>query len=143
MDLSSIYTELIAEHNASTRNRRRLENPDAVMEGINPSCGDELEIAVRIKDGVIEDAAYTGSGCAISQASASMMTDLMRGKTLTEAHELVETFLGMIRREITDEERLYVLGEAAALVGIAELPARVKCAVLAWHTLQGAIKEAK
>ena len=143
MDLSSIYTELIAEHNASTRNRRRLENPDAVMEGINPSCGDELEIAVRIKDGVIEDAAYTGSGCAISQASASMMTDLMRGKTLAEAHELVETFLGMIRREITDEERLYVLGEAAALAGIAELPARVKCAVLAWHTLQGAIKVEK
>ncbi|MDT8718086.1 SUF system NifU family Fe-S cluster assembly protein [Clostridium sp. 19966] len=140
MDLSSIYTELIAEHNSSTRNKRKIDNPDMVMKGKNPSCGDEIELQLKIKDDLIEDAAFTGIGCAISQASASMMIDLIKGKTVEEAEELIHIFLGMIKREIVDDEKLEVLDEAIAMKNISNMPARVKCAVLSWHTLEDAIK---
>lgn len=139
MDLSSIYTEIIAEHNASGRNRRHLEHPDIVEAGRNPSCGDEIKLEVELADGIIRDAAFSGVGCAISQASASMMIDLVRGKTVAEARRLTATFLGMIKREITDEDELETLDEAVALKNIANMPARVKCAVLSWHTLEHAL----
>ncbi|MDU4959407.1 MAG: SUF system NifU family Fe-S cluster assembly protein [Sporomusaceae bacterium] len=140
MDLSSLYTEIIAEHNASGRNKRHLEQPDIVEAGRNPSCGDEIALEVKLTaDGVIADAAFSGVGCAISQASASMMIDLVRGKTVAEAQQLIATFLGMIKREITDEAELEALDEAVVLKNIANMPARVKCAVLSWHTLEHAL----
>lgn len=136
MDLSSIYTELIMEHNSSSRNKHHLEAPDMVLKGRNPSCGDEIELELKLKDGIIEDASFTGSGCAISQASTSMMIDLIKGKTVEETKKLMNLFLSMIKREITEDEALEELEEAAALKNISNMPARVKCAVLAWHTLE-------
>ena len=141
MDLSEIYTEVIAEHSRSARNKREIAQPDFVLEGVNPSCGDELAIAVKFSGTTIEDIAFTGSGCAISQASASIMADLLRGKSLEEAQALTTLFLNMIKREITDDASLESLEEAAALKNISNMPARVKCAVLAWHTVQEAIEK--
>lgn len=141
LDLSEIYTEVIAEHSMSTKNKREMEKPDFVMEGVNPSCGDELSIAVKFSGTTIEDIAFTGSGCAISQASASIMADLLRGKSLKEAQSLTSLFLSMIKREITEDASLEALEEAAAFKNISNMPARVKCAVLAWHTIQEAIEK--
>ncbi|HEY8362138.1 MAG TPA: SUF system NifU family Fe-S cluster assembly protein [Tissierellaceae bacterium] len=141
MNLNSIYTQIIMEHNRSTHNRRKLENPDITERGHNPSCGDDITLQLKISNGIIEDAAFTGVGCAISQASASMMIDLIKGKSIKEALDLVETFIGMIKKEITDEEELEKLGDLIALQNISNMPARVKCAVLAWHTLKEALEK--
>lgn len=141
MELNTIYTEIIMEHNSSNHNKRHLHRPDIIEKGHNPSCGDEIELEVKLKGDVIEDASFTGSGCAISQASTSVMIDLVIGKTREEAVELVDTFLSMIKREITDEEELNRLEDAIAFRNISNLPARVKCAVLAWHTLKEGIKK--
>ena len=143
MGLDSIYTEILTEHNNSNRNKHHIENPTRVLKGVNPSCGDEIELELREKDGVIEDAAFTGIGCAISQASASIMIDLIKGKSDEEALKLAKTFFGMIKNEITDESQLEVLDEAIALKDISHMPARVKCAVLGWHTLENAIHDEK
>jgi len=141
MNLNSIYTQIIMEHNRSTHNRRKLENPDITERGHNPSCGDDITLQLKISNGIIEDAAFTGVGCAISQASASMMIDLIKGKSIKEALDLVETFIGMIKKEITYEEELEKLGDLIALQNISNMPARVKCAVLAWHTLKEALEK--
>lgn len=141
MNLNEIYTELIMEHNMSKRNRRKLENSDISEKGHNPSCGDEIEIEVKFDGDVIADIAFTGSGCAISQASTSMMIDLIKGKTKAEAAELIEKFIGMIKRDIKDDEELEVLEDAMVLKNISNMPARVKCAVLAWHTLDEIMKK--
>lgn len=140
MDLSSIYTELIMEHSQSHHNRRHLDNPSCSERGHNPSCGDDITLELKLKDDIIEDAAFTGSGCAISQASTSMMIDLIKGKTKSEAMELVETFIGMIKRETKSEEELEKLEDAIVLKNISNMPARVKCAVLACHTLKSIIE---
>lgn len=140
MDLGNLYTEVILEHNKDKRNRREIEGYTHKERGHNPSCGDDITIEAKIEDGIIKDLAYTGHGCSISQASASMMTDLLTGKTVEEAMEIIEIFLGMIKREISDIDYLEdVLDEASILQGISNLPARVKCAVLAWHTLKEAV----
>ncbi|WP_312650174.1 Fe-S cluster assembly sulfur transfer protein SufU [Proteiniclasticum sp.] len=140
MDLGNLYTEVILEHNKETKNRREIEDYTHKERGHNPSCGDDITVEAKIEDGIIKDLAYTGHGCSISQASASMMTDLLTGKTVEEALEIIEVFLGMIKREIHDMDYLEdVLDEASILQGISNLPARVKCAVLAWHTLKEAV----
>ena len=139
MELNQIYTQILTEHNNSKRNKHPIENPTVTLRGVNPSCGDEIELQLREKDGVIEDAGFTGVGCAISQASASIMIDLIKGKTTAEAMKLAGTFLGMIKGEVTDEKQLEALDEAVALRDIAHMPARVKCAVLGWHTLENAL----
>ena len=139
--LENIYTELIAEHNQSKENRRHLEHATITERGHNPSCGDEIILELEISDGVIKDAAFNGAGCAISQASTDMMIDLMRGKKIDEAKRLAELFINMIHGDITDDNDLEELDEAAALKNISTMPARVKCATLAWHTLDTAIKK--
>jgi nitrogen fixation NifU-like protein len=141
LDLNSLYSEIITEHNLSNHNKHHIAGADVIEKGHNPSCGDEIELELKINGDIIEDAGYTGVGCAISQASTSIMIDLMRGRTLEEAKQLTETFLGMIKREITDEEELEILEDALALKNISNMPARVKCAVLAWHTLDEALKK--
>ena len=141
MDLSQIYTELIMEHSQSTHNRRHLDHIDSSERGHNPSCGDDIVLELKFNGDIIEEAAFTGSGCAISQASTSMMIDVISGKTKEEALKLVETFISMIKREITDDEELEKLEDAIVLKNISNMPARVKCAVLAWHTLKEAMKE--
>ena len=138
MEMDQLYTELILEHNQDKRNKRELSEFTASEHGHNPSCGDDLTLQIDVQDGIIKDAAYTGSGCAISQASASMMIDIIK---VEEALRLVELFLGMIKKEVTDESKLEDLEDAMALQNISNMPARVKCAVLAWHTLKEALKK--
>lgn len=141
MDLSSIYTELIMEHNKSGHNKRHIEKPNLTEKGHNPSCGDDITLEIKFEGEIIEDLSFTGSGCAISQASTSMMIDLIKGKTKEEALGLVELFIGMIKKEIDDEDELEKLEDAIVLKNISNMPARVKCAVLAWHTLKQAINK--
>ena len=139
--MDQLYTELILEHNQDKRNKHELSEFTNSEHGHNPSCGDDLTLQLNVVDGIIKDAAYTGYGCAISQASASMMIDIIKGKSVEEALRLVEIFLGMIKKEITDENELEELEDAMALQNISNMPARVKCAVLAWHTLKEALKK--
>lgn len=141
MDLNSIYTELIMEHSASKHNRKNLENSDIKEKGHNPSCGDEITLEIKLNNNIIEDLAFTGHGCAISQASTSIMIDLIKGKSIEEGLGLTEKFISMIKREITDDEELYELEDAMAFKNVSNMPARVKCAVLAWHTLNEALKK--
>ena len=141
--LSEIYTELIAEHSQSRDNRRRLEHATITERGHNPSCGDEITLELEVADGVIKDAAFSGAGCAISQASTDMMIELLRGKSVDEARRLAELFIKMIQGEVTDDAELDELDEAAALKNISTMPARVKCATLAWHTFDTAVKNSE
>lgn len=143
MDLNSIYTQLIMEHNKSGHNKKSLINPDITERGHNPSCGDDITLELKLEGNIIKDASFTGHGCAISQASTSMMIDLINGITLEEALNLVETFIGMIKKEITDEKELEKLEDAIVLQNISNMPARVKCAVLSWHTLKEAVEQIK
>ena len=133
--LGDLYTEVIGEHSRSPENKGELAAATVRERGHNPSCGDEITLELQIEDGIIKDAAFTGVGCAISQASTDIMIDLMRGKTVKEAKRLAELFTSMIKREVTDDAALEELDEAIALKNISNMPARVKCAVLAWHTL--------
>lgn len=139
MDLNSIYSQLIMEHSRSGHNKKHLINPDITEKGHNPSCGDDITLELKLNGNIIEDASFTGVGCAISQASTSMMIDLIKGVNIEEALSLVEIFLGMIKKEVTDEEELEKLEDAVVLKNISNMPARVKCAVLAWHTLKEAL----
>lgn len=132
--LEDIYTELIAEHSHATENRRQLPHATFKERGHNPSCGDDITLELEISDGVIKDAAFTGQGCAISQASTDMMIELLRGKKVDDAKKLAELFIAMIKGNVTDDAELEQLDEAASLKNIANMPARVKCATLAWHT---------
>lgn len=143
MDLNELYSQVIRDHNLSRHNKHALESASVAMPGKNPSCGDEIELFLKLKDGVIEDASYTGSGCAISQASVSIMIDQVRGKTPEEARALCGLFLNMIRRVPLSAEELEKLDEAAALAGVSNMPARVKCATMPWHTLEAALGAAK
>ena len=141
MDLDSVYTELIMEHNKNSRNKHPLEDADLSEHGHNPSCGDDITLELKFDGDVISDAAFSGSGCAISQASTSIMIDLIKGKSIEEALELVETFIAMIKKDIEDQQELRKLKDAMALKNISNMPARVKCAVLSWHTLKEALNE--
>lgn len=141
MDLDSVYTELIMEHNKNSRNKHPLENADLSEQGHNPSCGDDITLELKFDGDIISEAAFTGSGCAISQASTSIMIDLIKGKSTEEALKLVETFIAMIKKDITDQKELRKLKDAMALKNISNMPARVKCAVLSWHTLKEALNE--
>ena len=141
MDLDSVYTELIMEHNKNSRNKHSLKDADLSEHGHNPSCGDDITLELKFDGDTISDAAFTGSGCAISQASTSIMIDLIKGKSIEEALELVETFIAMIKKDIKDPQELRKLKDAMALKNISNMPARVKCAVLSWYTLKEALNE--
>ena len=135
-DLESIYNELIMEHSMNSYNKKKLEHADFCEVGHNPNCGDEITLELNVKNGKIEDMAFSGHGCAISQASTSIMIDTLKGKTLEEAKDIIKTFIGMIKREITDEKKLEKLEDAIAFQNVSHMPARVKCALLAWHTIE-------
>ena len=134
--VGNIYTAALMQHNSHPDYKYEMEGCTCSHEGINPSCGDELTLQLRIEDGVIEEASFAGSGCAVSQASADMMADLITGETVEEAKRLVGLFLGMIKGEALSEEDKEDLDEAAELESISRMPARVKCAELAWRTLE-------
>lgn len=134
--VGNIYTAALMQHNSHPDYKYEMEGCTCSHEGVNPSCGDELTLQLRIEDGVIEEASFAGSGCAVSQASADMMADLITGETVEEAKRLVGLFLGMIKGEALSEEDKEDLDEAAELESISRMPARVKCAELAWRTLE-------
>ena len=142
MDIKSLYREIVNEHNLYPGHKTDLESPTIVLNGVNPSCGDDINLQLLVKDGVIEDAAFNGSGCAVSQASADMMCDLVIGKTEDEALRLAGIFMGMIRGTATKEEK-EELDEAASLEDIAHMPARVKCATLGWRTMKEIVEKLK
>ena len=135
-DLNDVYNELIMEHSMNSYNKRKLENADFSCMGHNPNCGDEITLEIKLNGNIIEDMAFSGHGCAISQASTSIMIDTLKGKTIDEAKEIIKTFIEMIKRETTDEKELEKLEDAIAFRNIANMPARVKCALLAWHTME-------
>lgn len=141
MDLTQLYTDLILEYNKDKTNKRTIADPTLSEHGHNPNCGDDITLQVKLKDGVIDDLAYTGSGCAISQASTAMMIELLQGRTVEEALRLVRLFLDMIRGKVTDENQLEELEAAISLKDISKMPVRVKCAVLGWHTLEVALEK--
>ena len=134
--VGNIYTAALMQHNSHPDYKYEMEGCTCSHEGVNPSCGDELTLQLRIEDGVIEEASFVGSGCAVSQASADMMDDLITGETVEEAKRLVGLFFGMIKGEALSEEDKEDLDEAAELESISRMPARVKCAELAWRTLE-------
>ena len=135
-ELTDIYNELIMEHSMNSYNKKKLENADYCEVGHNPNCGDEITLQLKVNGNKIEDMAFSGHGCAISQASTSIMIDTLKGKTIEEAKEIIKTFIEMIKRETTDEEKLKKLEDAIAFRNVSNMPARVKCALLAWHTIE-------
>ena len=135
-ELSDVYNDLIMEHSMNSYNKKELEGATCCKMGHNPNCGDEIKLEVKINGDTIEDLAFTGHGCAISQASTSIMIDTLRGKKIKEAKEIVKTFIEMIKRETKDENELKKLEDAIAFKNISNMPARVKCALLAWHTIE-------
>ena len=139
---NTFYNEILTDHNLHPAHKRKLEDANLVLEGVNPSCGDDIILELKEENGVIVDGAFVGSGCAISQASADMMLDLIIGKSEEEAMKLAEIFLRMIKGEVTDEE-MDQLEEASVLKDISHMPARVKCAVLGWHTMEEMLKTEK
>lgn len=131
----SFYNEILTDHNLHPMHKHELADANMQLEGVNPSCGDDIILNLKVEDGKIVDGSFTGDGCAISQASADIMLDLIIGREVEEAERLKESFLHMIKGEATDEE-MELLEEAGALADISYMPARVKCAVLGWHTLE-------
>ena len=142
MPSNTFYNEILMDHNLHPGHKHDLPDANLVLEGVNPSCGDDIWLKLKVEDGRITDGAFVGDGCAISQASADMMLDLIVGKSEEEAMKLAEIFLRMIKGEVTDEE-MDQLEEASVLKDISHMPARVKCAVLGWHTMEEMLKTEK
>lgn len=136
-DLTDLYQEVILDHNRRPRNFHVLRDASHRAEGYNPLCGDRLTLYLKIDEGVIRDVGFEGSGCAISKASASLMTDAVKGQSTADARSLVDRFQRMVTTP--PEQEVEDLGKLSALAGVREFPVRVKCASLAWHTLKAAI----
>ena len=142
--LDDLYQDIILDHYRNPRHHHAVDDPDLSGEGFNPFCGDQVNLTLSLdSEGKIDGVGFEGQGCSISQASASMMTDQLEGKTLEEAEELVHTFKGIMQGEELTEEQQDELGEIAALEGVKQFPVRIKCALLGWTTLQDAIAEYK
>ena len=142
MESRSFYNTILTEHNLHPLHKQVLKDANLALEGVNPSCGDDIVLQLKVEDGKIIDGAFAGSGCAVSQASADMMLDLIIGKTKEEALKLSDIFLKMIHDEATPEE-IEELEEASSLQDISHMPARVKCAVLGWHTMEEMLNDEK
>lgn len=139
MDLKDLYRDVIVDHNRAPRNFRKIPGADRVLEGFNPLCGDKLTLYVKLDGDTIQDLSFEGSGCAISVASASLMTERLKGKQRAEAEQLFGTVHDLLTTDVaTDVE---ALGKLAVLAGVREFPSRVKCASLCWHTLKGALDQ--
>lgn len=138
-DLDELYRDIILDHYRHPRHRGSLASPSASHEGLNPLCGDEVTVELLVKDGRIADVAYKGSGCSISQSSASMMTEAIHGKSMDDVRKLSDSFTAMMRGEADPDPE--TLGDLEALAGVRKFPVRVKCATLAWHTLDEAVEQ--
>jgi len=131
----SFYNEVLTDHNMHPIHKHPIDNPNLVLEGVNPSCGDDIVLQLRVENDKIVEGSFVGEGCAISQASADIMLELIIGKSKDEALSLSDAFMRMIRNEASEED-IELLDEAGALKEISHMPARVKCAVLGWHTME-------
>lgn len=137
-DLKQLYQDVIVDHNRSPRNFGKLDNADRLLEGYNPLCGDRLTLYVKLKDNTISDVRFDGAGCAISVASASLMTEAVKGKTLDEATKIFNDFHHLLTADDAAPD-LDRFGKLAALAGVRDYPSRIKCASLCWHTLHAII----
>jgi nitrogen fixation NifU-like protein len=138
-ELTDLYQQVILDHNRKPRNFRKLESANRTAEGLNPLCGDQLTLYVELDGDVIKDISFQGSGCAISKASASMMTDSLKGKTVGDAQALFESVHHMLTANGSGEARTENLGKLEVLSGVRQFPTRVKCASLSWHALRNAL----
>ena len=138
-ELTDLYQEVILDHNRRPRNFRAIDEATRRQEGYNPLCGDRLTLYVKLEGNIIKDVAFQGTGCAISKASASLMTDALKGKTVAEARSLFEQFHDMVTS--SPDAPTPDIGKLAVLAGVREFPTRVKCASLAWHTLKAAVSD--
>ena len=134
MESKSFYNEILTDHNMHPVHKERLEGANIVLEGVNPSCGDDIVLQLKVEDGVIKAGSFEGDGCAVSQSSVDIMLDMIIGKTVEEADVLSKKFMSMIKGAASERD-IEDLEEAGALKDIAHMPARVKCAVLGWHTM--------
>ena len=138
-ELTDLYQEVILDHNRRPRNFRALDEPSRTQEGYNPLCGDRLTVYVKLAGDVIEEVTFQGTGCAISKASASLMTDALKGRTVVEAREIFERFHDMVTS--SSDIPAADLGKLSVLAGVREYPTRIKCASLAWHALKAAVSD--
>ena len=134
MESKSFYNEILTDHNMHPVHKERLDGANLVLEGVNPSCGDDIVLQLKVEDGVIKAGSFEGDGCAVSQSSVDIMLDMIIGKTVEEAEVLSKKFMSMIKGAASERD-IEDLEEAGALKDIAHMPARVKCAVLGWHTM--------
>jgi nitrogen fixation NifU-like protein len=139
-ELSELYQQVILDHNKKPRNFRRLEDANRSAEGHNPLCGDQLTVYLQLEDEIVKDVSFEGSGCAISKAAASMMTQSIKGKSKQEAETLFNEFHRMVTGELNEEAEPNNLGRLTIFSGVRDFPARVKCASLSWHTMHAALK---
>ncbi len=142
-DLRELYQEVILDHHKKPRNFRKLEDANNKAEGFNPLCGDKITLFLKVENGVIRDVGFVGSGCAISTASASMMTESLKGKTEAEIESLFERFHDLVTGKTPPEADLEALGKLAVFAGVRDYPVRVKCATLCWHTLRAALENSR
>ncbi len=143
-ELSELYQQVILDHNKKPRNFRKLENANYSAEGYNPLCGDQLTVYLDLEEGAVRDISFEGSGCAISKAAASMMTQAIKGKTKPDIVRLFNEFHGMVTGELDEENTPNHLGNLKIFAGVRDFPVRVKCATLSWHTMNAALnKQAK
>lgn len=140
-ELRELYQQVILDHNKSPRNFKILEHANHSAEGYNPLCGDRIDIYVELENGIVKDIGFQGSGCAISKASASLMSSIVKGKTKEEAEELFNKFHNLITGKFDEDRDIEGLGKLAVFSGVREFPARVKCASLAWHTMISALND--
>ena len=139
-ELSELYQQVILDHNKKPRNFKELEGANRVSEGFNPLCGDQLTVYMLMDEGVVKDLSFVGTGCAISKAAASMMTQAVKGKTRGEAQALFGEFHRMVTGELDEEREPNQLGRLTIFAGVRDYPARVKCASLPWHTMRAALE---
>ncbi|MBI2165882.1 MAG: SUF system NifU family Fe-S cluster assembly protein [Chloroflexi bacterium] len=142
-ELGDLYQELIVEHYNHPRNLRKVEGANRSVEGYNPFCGDRFMLYLRMDNGIITDIGFLGSGCAISKASTSLMTESVRGKSSEEAQSLFSAFHRMLTGQVLSDQERELLGDLEVLSGVVEFPIRVKCATLSWHTLRAALEGQK
>ena len=140
-EINELYQEVILDHNKNPRNFREIEDADKFADGNNPLCGDKIKVYAMVDGDVVTDVAFTGSGCAISKASASIMTQTLKGKTVKDAEKIFEEFHQMVTGSLDPETDDHNLGKLRIFAGVLEFPARVKCASLSWHTINAALHD--
>jgi len=140
-ELKELYQQVILDHNKSPRNYGKPEAYNHFAEGYNPLCGDHVDVYIKVENGIVQDVRFEGSGCAISKSSASLMTSIVKGKSVEEAEKLFDNFHDLVTGKLTDDSKISELGKLAVFQGVRDFPARAKCASLPWHTMKSALHD--